>query len=210
MYKPTTWKQMKPTGDIPAPRCGHSSLILQDENLFLFGGNESESHFSNSNTKLYIYNISSNSWRNIPIPELPAKYGNSFLFHEEYVYCVTSNTLDFSARIDQISVKTGEWKKYSEHKMNGVTSIVSILHEGKILTFGGFEGRLLTLSNKFVEFDIESKKWSIWETSGETLSPRALYSCIKSRNKMVIQIEFYTVHLRRMGRWRICHRPHIG
>jgi hypothetical protein len=192
MFKPSTWKRMKPIGDIPSPRCGHSSIIL-DENLFLFGGNESESHFSNPNTKLFVYNISSNIWRNILIPELPAKYGNSFLFHEGFVYCVTSNTSDFSVRIEQISVKTGEWKEFSENKMDGVTSIVSILYGDKILTFGGFEGRLLTLSNNFIEFDIQSKKWSIWETSGETPSPRALYSCIKSRNKMVIQIKFYTI-----------------
>jgi N-acetylneuraminic acid mutarotase len=184
MFKPSKWKLLKPVGDSPEPRCGHSSIIMNEENLYILGGNETlHSHFKIF-SKLYEYNISSNSWRNIQIPKIPAKIGDPFILFEGHIYCVTSS-FGQTARIDKINVKTGEWKKYSTDSRHGSTSTKSILYGGKILTFGGFRGPQMELNNDILEFDIKSKTWDNFETTGDLPCPRSLYSCVQSKNKMV-------------------------
>jgi N-acetylneuraminic acid mutarotase len=200
MFKPEKWKLLKPVGDSPEPRCGHSSIIINEENLYLLGGNETETMNTTNFTKLYEYNISSNSWRKIQIPNIPAKIGDPFILFEDHIYCVTNSFMQ-TAKIDRINVKTGEWKKYSADNRNGSTSTKSILYDGKILTFGGFSGSQMELTNGILEFDIKSKSWDNWKATGDVPCPRSLYACVQSKNKMVqnnLILNFASVHL-----WRL-------
>eukprot|EP01080_Neovahlkampfia_damariscottae_P012583 gene12583-6403_t len=187
MFKPTSWVELKPAGTPPQPRCGHSSIIVNREKLYLLGGNEENSNFETSKryNRLYEYNISTNFWRQISIPKMPPKIGESYIYHENYIYCVTSESRGL-ARIERIKPETGEWKIYSvSEDFFCSTSTKSILYNGSIITFGGFVGRFYDMSNRILEFEIKTKKWREWKIIGAP-SGRALYSSAISKNILYI------------------------
>jgi len=57
-----SWHKISQNGNVPSPRCRHTLIKINENQIFLFGGFESEDHDTTPARDSFIFNIDDNEW----------------------------------------------------------------------------------------------------------------------------------------------------
>lgn len=157
--KMSAWMQAKPTGDLPAPRFGHTSVAQGTSQLIVFGGMASgHSTFSFQ--------------PGTPKPAIPLPFASNQRGEaERHAEC--------EDELYTLDLETFEWVQQTGAKgavpspryKHSATPIPERKGRVRMFVFGGCDDEHVALNDQY-SLDCETMEWSEVQTSGTTPSPR--------------------------------------
>jgi len=173
---------LRTRGDIPAPRYGHSTTLLDPTALLIYGGTTIFNALNDDS--LYILNIESREWRRV-VANVPGPNGRThhtttmvgskiFLFggylenHLNDMWSLELNSPDPLWELYEPAPGSEKPVRRSRH--------VSVTTEGRIIIFGGSAGEFYY--NDTWSFDVSTRKWTELQCTGPIPCPREGHAAV--------------------------------
>ncbi|KAF7495094.1 Kelch domain-containing protein 10 [Sarcoptes scabiei] len=210
-----SWQYLETTGDIPSELASHCAVMIDANQLLVYGGSGIPFGYVNSN-KMYICNLENLSWsrvsytnelsnpnnitensENNDVPE--AGYGQALVYDStnELIYvCGGTTGFHYSLNIHEFNLKTKRWQLLSSTHENIEPRYrhEMVLYRNKLFIFAGGTFNDSFLLEKIPVFDLRSRKWEIkitepWDSEyGPKIypSPRYSHGCVQRNNLVYI------------------------
>jgi len=191
---------------IPPPRSGAASVVVQGK-LYVFGGYGGGTGRLND---FYAYDFRKNSWEEVKVvgdTKPGCRENNGVVISDSSKSIYLFGGYDGTAWLNDLwkyDIKSSQWTCIQESsdqnnaedagagqvtERNRIPSrrfgYVSVVHNGKLLVFGGFDGSRW-LADMYV-FDFKTKRWSEIDAKGKLPSPRSCPAWAKDDTHVYIQ-----------------------
>ena len=167
------WLQLKPMGELPSLRHGHTAVSVGDK-MLVFGG--VEGWVGSGKNDLWEYSTKKNTWKQLePRGRLPAgRYGHTAVSVGDKMLVCGGQKSDGKIATDlwEYSMKRNTWKQlkdlsFAHFLENGGFRHTAVLAGDKMLVYGGTNGR------KFSQFMSEySMKQGVLKTNYDFNAPK--------------------------------------
>ena len=171
---------------VPARRADHS-LVLFDSCVYLFGGYDGKTKFSD----VHMYSFSTNTWEEISATGMVpmARFGHSAVGYGRSMYVFGGwdghDTLD---DLFEFTVGSGKWREIMD--VSGVKPSPRYRHTAVsygplMFIFAGVD-KAQSRFNDLYRFHIPKKEWELVRVTGQTPSPRTFHCALLQEDKMFV------------------------
>jgi len=179
-FRSSSWKKLDTTGEVPAPRWGHSAVIYQDE-LWVYGG------FTSSwNSELYCLNLGTLVWRRINAEGAPfGRHFHSANVYQDKMYIFGGLDTKNLGDLHSFHFATGQWEKVEQkNRISKRRGHQTIVFDHYLIVHGGRDNK--APSNDLNFFNFETYQWETIKVDSTAPTPRYYHALCFWQNAMIV------------------------